>query len=179
MRQSARVATSITRDGDPLPEYSATPPPGKGSAPLPPEIWENRAAVMVALHAQGMNRQEIADVMGVTKNTVSTWLRRARAEGKLREDIDARLSTDTVHRALEALHEHLEEGNLEAALAVLKGRGILRNYTNTNGAGHGPVTAIQIVYTTPSGAPPPQLVDVATLPGQVIGTPRRDEVVVP
>ena len=32
---------------------------------------------------------------------------------------------------------------------------------------------IQIIYTTAHGGPVPALTDVATLPGQIIGTPRR------
>lgn len=169
------MSTSISKDGAPLPPYepdgTANLTPAIG---LPDEVYRARVDVAVALRAQKLSTAEIAEVFKVQPSTVKSWFRRARAEGKISDGIDELLDKDTVFRALEVMHDRLEEGNLEAALAVLKGRGKFRNYNNNNAEGANQVTGIQIIYTTPSGAPPPALTDVATLPGQIVGTPRSD-----
>jgi predicted transcriptional regulator len=175
------VSVAISRDGDPLPPYVPEPtvPLVGGSSPLPPELYAQRAAVIIALRGEGMTIPQIAEALKLSQGTVKQWIRRARAEGALRENIDTKLDQDTIFRALEVLHDRLEEGNLDAALAVMKGRGHFRTYNNNQGAGTTNATAIQIIYTTPNGGPVPMLTDVATLPGQIVGTPRVDKATEP
>jgi predicted transcriptional regulator len=171
------VSTAISKDGTPLPPYEPGAPENllPGGIALPDEVYRARVDVAVALrHTQKLTSAEIAKLFGVEPSTVKTWFRRARKEGRLRDEVNDILDKDLIFDALEVLQEKLGEGNLEAALALAKGRGHLRNYTNSNIQGGAPVTAIQIVYTTPDGSPPPQLTDVATLPGQIVGTPRSD-----
>lgn len=171
------MSVAISKDGVPLEPYVPEPPPNlAGAKPLPDEVYRARVDVAVALRStQKLTNTQIAEVFGVTPSTVASWFRRARHEGRLLEDIHARLDKEMVHDALEVLQDHLEKGDLAAALALLKGRGVFRNHTSSSHEGLVPQTAIQIIYTTPDGAPPPALTDVSTLPGQIVGRGRTDD----
>jgi predicted transcriptional regulator len=135
--------------------------------PAPLEAWDHpsvralvglkrdeRVAVAAALRAVGASTAAIAQALGLSVDTVSTYLAAAREWGALRDvvrDIECRL----VPKAVENLAALLEQGDKQATLEVLKGRGLLRKHTagQKEGSSGPPDLRLTVVFAgAPAGA---------------------------
>lgn len=131
---------------------------------------------IVAMRANGMARQEIADQLGITMNTYTTYLSRGRAQGWINsgvltntEDIvDTMLKDKAVRNVEELLDARSEKMSIEAA----KGLGIFKAHQVIKGEGLAPqVLALRVDVQLPAGASEQSLIKVN--PANVGGTYAR------
>jgi len=105
------------------------------SADLPPQQTRALAALL-----GGATITAVADSAGVDRTTVHRWLRddpdfqaacNAVRRG-LRREVEASIER-VVHQAIETVSAAIEEGDVRAALAILKGAGVLGGYSSEIG----------------------------------------------
>lgn len=139
---------------------------------LPHLVYQARVAVIAALRAENYSRKEIAAALGMTEQGVGWCLRRARERGLVQKGmIEAiqEMDEEAIPLALENIVSALREGNVDVAMRVAAGRGLLRSYSNNKNDGS-PVSgamAFQFNFVLPDGTPAP---DQAALTGKIFGT---------
>lgn len=130
-------------------------------------------ANVLALHERGLTANEIATTLELSPRTVSGHLARARRRGTLKDSVDVRYQTEIEHLAAEHLRDALLDGNTDVALAVAKGRGQLRKYTDCPQDDPAPANLILGIKFDFGGHPEPEVLDNdPTVEGSVGGAPR-------
>ena len=127
-------------------------------------VW--RRASVLALTAAGMTQGEIAGLLTMSRSGVNAAQYEMRKRG-VGIDGEARLDHDIVPRAIEQLSQKVDEGDKESILAVLRGRGALRQHVSGGEVGRGPMTVLAVKFEMPPGMQP-------SLVGTVVGKPRED-----
>lgn len=147
-----------------------------GGVPLPAELYEDRALIVLALRLEGYTYQEIQDKTGLSANAVRYACRKARAAGKLRDVVDL-IDNEAVPQAVENLITLLRANDKDATFKVLEGRGVLRKFSNNRNDGGGPVSSgpppLQINIISPDGGALPTVI-VNSERGSVVGTARGE-----
>jgi transposase-like protein len=135
-----------------------------------PGGWKKRRALAVALVGQGYSHAQIAELFGVTAQTMRQFLYRLRKEGEIK-DTEDRLDHAIIPEALAEMERLVQAGDKDMILAVLKGRGALKNHTAGGpAAGTAQVmTNLVVKFEMPVGVAKP------VLAGQVVGVPRDVE----
>lgn len=157
----------------PIPE-----PPASGRGELPHELYAARVAVVAALKAEGYSRKQIAKALGMSLSGVDWSVRKARERKLLKDGMTetlARIEDEAVPLAVEGLLKDLRLGNQQAYLETLKGRGLLRNFTQVKQESGSPTNnmAFQFNFVTKDGAVISQPA-TPELPGQVFGTAKAE-----
>jgi hypothetical protein len=105
------------------------------SADLPPQQTRALAALL-----GGATITAVADSAGVDRTTVHRWLRDdpgfQAAYNALRRDLRREVEASierAVHRAIETVYAAIAEGDVRAALAILRGAGVLGSYSSEIG----------------------------------------------
>ena len=130
-------------------------------------------ANVLALHGHGLTAHEIASTLALSPRTVSGHLARARRRGTLTDSVDDRYRTEIEHLAAEHLRDEVLDGNTDVALAVAKGRGQLRKYSDRTQDGPAPTNLVLGIKFDFSGHPEPDVLDNdPTFEGSVVGAPR-------
>ena len=105
------------------------------SADLPPQQSRALAALL-----GGATITAVADSAGVDRTTVHRWLRADpdfqaaynAVKRDLRREVEASIER-AVQRAIETVCAAIEQGDVRAALAILKGAGVLGSYSSEIG----------------------------------------------
>ena len=130
-------------------------------------------ANVLALHGHGMTVTEIAGTLELSPRTGSGHLARARRRGTLTDSVDVRYQTEIEHLAAEHLRDALLDGDTDVALAVAKGRGQLRKYSDRMQDGPAPTNLVLGIKFDFGGHPEPDVLDNdAAIDGSVVGAPR-------
>lgn len=142
---------------------------------LPHAIYAERVKIIAVLKAEGYNRDEIAEAMGMKRSGVDWCLREARKRGDLTQGmIEAarEIDEEAIPLAVENIVKALKDGNVDIAMELAKGRGLLRTYTSTKseGAPGGAAgMAFQFNFVLQDGRPAPESAELA---GKILGTGR-------
>ena len=136
-----------------------------------------RVAAAAALRAAGAKPGRIAQILGVSLNTVRDYLAAAREWGGL-DDVVRDIEYRLVPQAVDNLRKFLEAGDKEVTLETLKGRGLFRTFGNTKVEGNQGANAMQVNVTfngMPSGESPhlDPLKQVAGSTGEIVGAANR------
>lgn len=140
---------------------------------LPHVIHKARVTVIAALKAEGYSRDEIAGAMGMTIAGVHWCLRQARKKGILQKGMEEairEMDEEAVPLAIEAIVGALRDKNIDVAMKIAAGRGLLRTYSNNKNegpAGVAPAMGFQFNFVLPDGSPAPE---AAALAGKIMGT---------
>ena len=130
-------------------------------------------ANVLALHERGLTANEIAATLELSPRTVSGHLARARRRGALKDSVDLRYQTEIEHLAAEHLRDELLDGNTDVALAVAKGRGQLRRYSDSRQDGPEATNLVLGIKFDFGGHSEPDVLDNdETAEGSVVGAPR-------
>mgnify|MGYP002784008434 FL=1 len=96
--ERAAPGVLISKSGE-LPEPNIPPPIGR---PLPDELFEDRALIVLALRLEGYTYKEIQEKTGLSEQQVRYACRKARQAGKLRDVVDL-IDNEAVPQAVENL----------------------------------------------------------------------------
>ena len=130
-------------------------------------------ANVLALHERGLTVTEIAATLQLSPRTVSGHLARARRRGTLTDSVDDRYRTEIEHLAAEHVRDEILDGNTDVALAVAKGRGHLRRYSDSRQDGPEATNLVLGIKFDFGGHPEPDVLDNdAAFEGSVVGAPR-------
>ena len=133
-------------------------------------------ANVLALHERGLTVTEIASTLELSPRTVSSHLARARRRGNIKDSVDVRYQTEIEHLAAEHLRDALLDGDTDVALAVAKGRGHLRRYSDSRQDGPEATNLVLGIKFDFSGHPEPDVLDNdPAFEGSVVGAPRTLE----
>lgn len=168
----------FSRDGELLPEQIPQFESPKGRE-LPHELFQARVAIVAGLKTEGYSRKQIAKALQMSVSGVAWCIRKARERKLLVDGMTETLKLiedEALPLAVEGLLKDLRLGNQTAYLETLKGRGLLRNYTQVKqeGGGNQANMAFQFNFVTPDGQRIDQP-DVPALPGQVFGTAKTGD----
>lgn len=175
-----RASTRISRGNDPIGDEnrSENPPPVKPD-PTPEEAEKliSRGQLMAVLYAEVGSYAKVAELFGVTRETVRWWVHRMKQlTAKEREAVAARLRGDIAHLAVDRVQEGLLEGDTEFAAdlgrRVLHGLGELRNHTSLKTDGNAPVTNLTLNIVRPPDRPASEPA-AEIIEGAVVGKPRE------
>lgn len=90
------------------------------------------AMAVVALRAQGLKGEAIAEQLGIPANTVSTYLKRAVARGWLNlhsfDQSEDKVEYVLVDQAIKNAQSLLSEGDKEMTIETLKGTGVFKQH---------------------------------------------------
>ena len=130
-------------------------------------------ANVLALHERGLTVTEIASTLALSPRTVSGHLARARRRGTLTDSVDDRYRTEIEHLAAERVRDEILDGNTDVALAVAKGRGHLRKYSDVRQDESAPTNLVLGIKFDFGGHPEPDVLDNdPAFEGSVVGAPR-------
>jgi hypothetical protein len=108
---------------------------------LPHVVLKERVAVIASLKAQGYTRKDIAAVMQMTPRGVDWCVREARKRNILPAgmvEAARELDEEGLPLAVENIIDALRRGDVEVAMRLAEGRGLLRSYTNNKNDGPPP-----------------------------------------
>ena len=130
-------------------------------------------ANVLALHERGLTVTEIATTLELSPRTVSGHLARARRRGTFTDSVDDRYRTEIEHLAAEHVRDEILDGNTDVALAVAKGRGHLRKYSDVRQDESAPTNLVLGIKFDFGGRPEPDVLDNdPAFEGSVVGAPR-------
>lgn len=147
---------------------------------VPPKESKVRNTVFaaVALKAEGWKNEEVAEKLGITKNTLKTYMYRAHCNGWLNiaafEDPDDKLEIVLKSKTIRNIDEFLENRDKEVTLETAKGIGLFKSHQSIKNDAVAPIgIALSVnVEMPPSGTAP-----VARI-GSIGGAPYFDAEVV-
>lgn len=120
---------------------------------------------IIAMRAQGIPRSDIADALGITMNTLQTYLGRANAKGWINlasftnpdDQLEVVIRSKTVRNVNEFLDLRSEKVTIEAA----KGLGMFKQHQVVKSEGQGPtVLALKVHVEMPTAPPSASLVQL-------------------
>lgn len=151
---------------------TGTPPPAAGvvkrSKGAQRRIRLTQRAL--ALRAEGLSVNAIAQALGVASATVTGWFTRHKRDVEA-QAIDDLLDQVAVPLAAENLVHGLLAGDKDYTLETLKGRGRFRRHTEGEGKPNSVLPELRIVFEAPTAE---QLAGRSALPaGTILGAPRE------
>jgi hypothetical protein len=158
----------ISKTGEQPEPLNPIPPVYPG---LPPELYEERSLIVLALRLEGYTYEEIEAKTGLSKDQVRYACRKARQAGKLRDVIDL-IDNEAVPQAVENLLTLLRDKDKDATFKILDGRGVFRRFNNNKSEGGPGATGIpplQINIIAPNGRDLPNVI-VNSEKGSIVGT---------
>jgi hypothetical protein len=128
------------------------------------------ASRAVAMRMLGFSTEEIASELRVEKPKVERWLMLARKKGAL-SDVGDRLEYHARALAVDKLIIMIENGDKDAILELLKGRGDLRTFSESkhDGRDAAPIN-LQVNVELPTGV---QSIEDIAIHGQITGQARE------
>lgn len=147
-----------------------------GRQGLSPELYAQRAILVVALRAEGHTTKEICEMTKLTPWQVKYACRQARRENQL-QDVVADLSHRALPQATENLIDALEDpanpNHWKATEETLHGLGAFKSHKNNVNEGSGAAMPLNIVFNMNGGGDVPTVI-VNSPRGEIGGTPRQD-----
>lgn len=148
----------------------------EGGKPLPDALYQERAAIVVALRNEGYTNKEIAEATGLTHGQVKYALIRARAANQI-QDVATFLANRALPQAAEnlvrALEDDKDENHWRATEKTLEGLGAFKSHKNTVQEGTGTVQSLNVVFQMLGGGDIPTVI-VNGPRGEIGGVPRVD-----
>jgi hypothetical protein len=143
---------------------------------LPEELYAERAAIVVALKAEGYTNKEITATTGLSLWQIRYACRQARKRGDL-QDVISDLSHRALPQAVENLVDALEDpenvNHWKATEETLHGLGAFKSHKNNVNEGSGATAPLQIAFVMQGGGDVPTVI-VNSTRGEIGGTPRQD-----
>lgn len=139
------------------------------------KIAQDAAEIVYLRIGEYLTIEEIAVRLGVQPATVESRLLRARQIGALpsSEEIQGMFKNRLVPKAMDALHHHLDQKSEVAAIATLKGAGVLVSHQRSQQQTESNTT-LRVIIETRDGGPVLPL-DPKTMTGQVVGVGNPDD----
>lgn len=131
-----------------------------------------RISEIALLRAQGMNNRQIAEKLGLKRDTIKSYVNRARGIGLLRYDNpEARLQYELAPLIVDNVRDLLLSDNenikLKATVEAAKGIGLYKSHQAVKVEGATQQMALAIRFEMPDGGP-----NQTTIEGVIVGAPK-------